>query len=170
MTVEIRPLQPGDDRSRFQSGDAALDLYFHRYAGQNQFRHHVGVTYVAVEAGCILGFTTVSAASLDADDLPGGRRMPPYPLPILRIARLAVARDARGLGLGAALLRFCIELAEQMRDEVGCVGLVVDAKEGARSFYDRYGFVELEVEEGMARTLPQPVPMFLPLGSVPRRR
>ncbi len=170
MTVEIRSLQPGDERASFESGDAALDLYFHRYAGQNQFRHHVGVTYVAVGEGCILGFATVSAASLDADDLPGGRRMPPYPLPILRIARLAVAEDARGMGLGAALLRFCIELAEQMRDEVGCVGLVVDAKEGARSFCDRYGFVELEVEEGMARTLPRPVPMFLALGSVPRRR
>jgi GNAT superfamily N-acetyltransferase len=170
MTVEIRPLQPGDDRSSFRSGDEALDLYFHRYAGQNQFRHHVGVTYVAVNDGCVLGFATVSAASLDADDLPGGRRMPPYPLPILRIARLAVAEDARGLGLGAALLRFCIELAEQMRDEVGCVGLVVDAKDGARSFYDRYGFVEIDAEEGMARALPQPSPMFLPLGSVPRRR
>jgi len=45
MTVEIRPLQPADDRRPFRSGDEALDLYFHRYAGQNQFRHHIGVSY-----------------------------------------------------------------------------------------------------------------------------
>jgi len=170
MNVEVRRLQAGDGRTSFRSGDAALDLYFHRFAGQNQFRHHVGVTYVAVEAGCILGFATVSAASLDADDLPGGRRMPPYPLPILRIARLAVSEAVRARGLGSGLLRFCIELAERMRDEVGCVGVVVDAKEGARSFYDRYGFVAFEAEEGIALALPRPVPMFLPLGSVPRRR
>ena len=56
-----------------------------------------------------------------------------------------------------------------MRGEVGCAGLVVDTKEGARSFYDRYGFVELEAEEGMALALPRPVPVLLPLGSIPRR-
>ena len=33
MTVEIRGLRRSDDRSLFRSGDQALDLYFHRYAG-----------------------------------------------------------------------------------------------------------------------------------------
>ena len=47
--MEIRALRPGDDRSAFQSGDEALDRFFHRYAGQNQFRHYLGVTYVAVD-------------------------------------------------------------------------------------------------------------------------
>lgn len=169
MTVEIRGLQVGDDRGSFESGDAALDLYFHRYAGQNQFRHHVGVTYVAAEAGHILAFATVSAASLDADDLPGGKRMPPYPLPVLRIARLAVSQVVQGQGLGSALLRFCIELAERMRDEVGCIGVVVDAMPVARPFYCRYGFVDLEAEDGLAAGVPRPTPMFLPLGAVPRR-
>ncbi len=48
MTAEIRLLDQKDDRKRFQSGDEALDLYFHRYAGQNQFRHHIGVTYIDI--------------------------------------------------------------------------------------------------------------------------
>ena len=38
-----------DDRTRFRSGDADLDRFFQAYAGQNQFRHHIGTTYVAVE-------------------------------------------------------------------------------------------------------------------------
>jgi len=167
MTVEIRPLHQSDDRQAFQSGDEALDLYFHKYAGQNQFRHHIGVTYVAVEAR-ILGFVTVSPGSLDAGDLPSGRRAPPYPVPILRLARLAVDQEARGRGLGKALLRFAIELAERMASELGCVGLVVDAKPGADEFYRRYGFVPLEVLEGAAPQRPQPTAMFLALGSVPR--
>ena len=148
MTVAIRPLRPADDRKAFRSGDEALDLYFHRYAGQNQFRHHIGVSYVAVEEDWILGFVTVSPGTLDAGDLPSGRKTPPYPVPILRVARLAVDEAARGLGLGQALLRFAIELAERMAGEVGCVGLVVDAKDGAEAFYRRYGFVPLEVVEG----------------------
>lgn len=170
MTVEIRALQRSDDRQAFRSGDEALDLFFHRYAGQNQFRHHIGTTYVAVEGERILGFLTVSPGSLDAADLSSGRRAPPYPVPVLRVARLAVEATAQGRGLGSALLRFAIELAERMMTELGCVGLVVDAKRGAEEFYRRYGFVPLDVLEGATAQRPEPMPMFLALGSVPRRR
>lgn len=166
MTVEIRPLRRDDDRSAFRSGDEALDLYFHRYSGQNQFRHHVGVTYVAVENE-ILAFATVSPASLDADALPDGRRRPPYPAPVLRIARLAVAGDKQGLGLGRSVLRFCVQLALRMRDEFGCVGIVVDSKLDAVAFYRRYGFEEIEAEVGESRTHPRARLMFLGLDSVP---
>ena len=169
MTAEIRALERNDDRSSFCSGDEALDLFFHRYAGQNQFRHHVGVTYVAVEDARILGFATVAPGTLDADDIPGERRMPPYPVPVLRLARLAVGRDERGRGLGRRLLRFTIEMAETMRDELGCVGVVVDAKAGAEEFYRERGFVAINVVKGASSILPAPIPMFLPLGAVPRR-
>jgi hypothetical protein len=36
--IEIRPLRPDDDRQAFSSGDADLDRFFRKYAGQNQFR------------------------------------------------------------------------------------------------------------------------------------
>jgi hypothetical protein len=49
--LEVRVLQPGDDRSGFVSGDPDLDRFFQKYAGQNQFRYHVGTTYVAVSDG-----------------------------------------------------------------------------------------------------------------------
>ncbi len=169
MTVEIRSLRRSDNRQDFRSGDEALDVYFHRYAGQNQFRHHLGVTYIAVEKERILGFATVSPGSLDAELLPSGRRPPPYPVPVLRVARLAVDESARGRRLGETLLRFCLELAEQMMDEYGCVGVLVDAKADAVSFYRRYGFVALQVVEGAAPQRPAPTPMFLALGSVPPR-
>jgi hypothetical protein len=79
MTVEIRALKRKDDRQVFRSGDEALDLYFHKYAGQNQFRHHIGVTYIAVEDDRILGYVTVAPGSLDAEDLPSGRNFHPIP-------------------------------------------------------------------------------------------
>jgi len=168
MTVEIRSLRADDDRTAFHSGDIALDAFFQRYAGQNQFKHHIGVTYVAVDEGRILGFVTVSPATLDADALPSKRKMPPYPVPVLRLARLATAEAARGLGIGRALLRFSIEIAERMRDEVGCVGLLVDAKAGAVAFYERYGFQPVQLAEGVAHVVPAPTPMFLSLGSIPQ--
>ena len=94
----------------------------------------MGTTYVAAEDGCVLGFVTVSPGSLDAEELPSGRRVPPYPVPILRLARLAVDESARGRGLGMALLRFVLEQAERLMREFGCVGVVVDAKRGAEEF------------------------------------
>lgn len=51
MRIEIRPLHPDDDRSSFSSGDIELDRFFRNYAGLNQFRLHLGTTYVALSTG-----------------------------------------------------------------------------------------------------------------------
>ena len=95
--------------------------------------------------------------------------MPPYPVPVLRLARLAVGLEDRGIGLGRQLLRFAIEMAEKMRDELGCVGIVVDAKPGATGFYREHGFIEIDLVQGVGPVRPAPVALFLPIGSVPRR-
>jgi GNAT superfamily N-acetyltransferase len=170
MPLEIRRLLPEDDRSTFESGDLDLDRFFWRFAGQNQFRHHIGTTYVAVEDGVLVGFATVTASELLGAELPAARRkkLPKYPLPVLRLARLAVSRTARGRGVGSALLRAVFVLAHRMADDYGCVGVAVDAKEGAVAFYERLGFFALEVERGQLGDRPEPQPMFLELGAIPR--
>jgi len=166
--VEIRRLRQGDDRARFQSGDPDLDRFFHAFAGQNQFRHHVGVTYVAVEAGTVLGYTTIAPAAIEVDHLPAAlrRRLPRYPLPVLRLARLAVDSRYRGRGLGAELLRFALGLTVRMAEDYGGVGVVVDAKPGAVPFYERYGFRAIAVLEGSSDARPRPTPMFLPTSEI----
>jgi predicted GNAT family N-acyltransferase len=84
-----------------------------------------------------------------------------YPLPVLRLARLAVDHGARGQGLGRELLRFVLELALRMSHDYGCVGVVVDAQAEAVEFYSKYGFVRVEAIEGMSSTRPAPIVMFL---------
>lgn len=166
MEIEIRPLRPDDDRSGFRSGDEALDVFFHRYAGQNQFRHHIGVTYVAIVGVRIVGFASVSPATVEAAVVK--RRSVPYPVSVLRLARLAIDDAARGAGVGKALLRHTLRLAVKMDEELGCVGVLVDAKPDAVAFYRKLGFVELDVVEGTIDVRPLPTAMFLPLSSVPR--
>src|SRR6266581_800921 len=148
--MEIRALRPSDERSEFQSNDEALDRFFRKYAGQNQFRHYLGVTYVAVEDSHILGFATVAPGQIDVEELPATARkkMPRYPLPILRLARLAVDRSAQSQGLGTQLLRFVCRLAGKMADDYGCAGVIVDSKPEAVSFYAKYGFVSYDALEG----------------------
>jgi GNAT superfamily N-acetyltransferase len=169
IAVEIRPLEPGDDRSGFESGDPDLDRFFRKYAGQNQFRHHVGTTYLALAGGMIVGFATVSPASICVDDMPKNlaRRFPRYPLPVLRLARLAVEQRMQKQGVGRQLLRAVLFLAREMAARVGCIGVLVDAKPAAVQFYRSYGFEELEIREGRLGDCPPPIPMFLPLGSIP---
>src|SRR5260221_14429060 len=101
--VSIRALRPEDDRSGFHSGNDDLDRFFHRYAALNQFAEHIGVTYVAVdEADRILGYGTIAGGSLVADSFPSTRRrrLPRYSLPILRLARFGVAKQAHKKGSG----------------------------------------------------------------------
>jgi GNAT superfamily N-acetyltransferase len=169
MNLRIRRLEPGDDRSRFASGNPDLDRFFQRFAGQNQFRHHLGVTYVAVAEGDILGFVTVAPSEITIDALAQEhrRRLPRYPLPVLRVARLAVGQHARGCGIGKALLRFALELARRTAEDIGCVGVVVDVKPEAHAFYLRYGFEPFAALEGALLDRPEPTPMFLPLSAIP---
>jgi GNAT superfamily N-acetyltransferase len=166
--VEIRPLRESDDRSRFRSGDDDLDRFLRRYAGQSQFRHHVGTTYVAVESGEIIGFATVAAGHLEIDRMPASlsRGLPSYPLPVIRLARLAVDERMRGRGIGNALVAYVLRLALRMRDDYGCVGAVVDAKPGAVSFYLKLGFRSIQVEKGASDAKPTPEAHFLPIAVV----
>lgn len=166
--MEIRALRATDDRSSFRCGDEALDRFFHRYAGQNQFRNYLGVTYVAVDGERVLGFVTVAPRHLDVEELPERtrRKLPRYPVPVLGLARLAVDQSAQSLGLGKQLLRFVLKLASRMADDVGCAGVVVDAKPGALSFYAKYGFARFEMLEGHSEARPRPTCMWLSMQAI----
>jgi GNAT superfamily N-acetyltransferase len=166
--IQVRLLQRSDDRSRFRSGNIDLDRYFQRYAGQNQFRHHLGTTYVAVTAERISGFATISPGELTAESIPRSvrARLPAYPLPILRISRLAVEERDQGKGVGRLLLRAMFELALDLRDRFGCMGVIVDAKADAVGFYEGLGFMKLDVRSGDLGDRPGPTPMFLSIKEI----
>ena len=167
-TIEIRTLAPDDDRSDFFCGDENLDRFFEHYADLNHFQQQPAVTYVAVFEGRILGFSTVVAASLERAVAPGGRsrrRLPGYPLPIVRLTRLAVDSRAQGLGIGKALLSHMCGLALQQRARSACVGVVTDATVDAIQFYEAMGFVPLEgVRAGQLAG--EPLPMFLSIDAI----
>ena len=168
LAVELRPLARDDDRSGFFCGHDDVDRFFQHYAGQNQFRLHLAVTYVAVVEERSVGFATVAASAIERASIPRGRwrkRLPCYPLPVLRLARLGIERRAQGQGLGRALLRHVLRLALEQRDRLGCVGVVTDAKADAVGFYQEFGFTPFEgVREGLL--VGEPLPMFLGIETI----
>ena len=170
MAIEVRQLRENDDRTKFRSGHDDLDRFFARYAGQNQFRLHIGTTYIAVdERGVIAGFMTVASCSIEVADVSKklAKRFPAYPIPALRLARMAVAEGMQRSGVGALLMKAVFVIARHQAYESGCAFVVVDAKPGAESYYERWGFELVPVESGEVDARPAPKPMFLELGAIP---
>jgi ribosomal protein S18 acetylase RimI-like enzyme len=166
--ISIRILKKSDNRSFFSSGEIELDYYFQKFAGQNQFKHFVGSTYIATDNVNIFGFVTVSAGSLMRDDLPLliQKKFPLYPLPILHISRIGVDMKYQNQGIGKELMMVSFRLAIEQKERVGCIGVGVDAKIDAVEFYKKLGFVELEVKRGLSRTHPLPIPMFMVIQTI----
>lgn len=170
MGLTIRRLERSDVRDGFDSGSLALDRYLREFAWQNQERYALGVTYVAVddETRCVCGYVTVSAAQLTAN-LRSRARVPRAfegGVPVLRLGCLAVDRRFQGHGLGRELLVHALRLAIGQAHEVGCVGVVVDARPEAVAFYERHGFERVEALEGGGMSRPRTILMFLALRDV----
>ena len=66
------------------------------------------------------------------------------------------------------LLQTTFTIVHEMADRTGCVAVLVDAKADAIAYYEKFGFELFEVVSGQLADRPSPLPMFLPLGSIPR--
>ena len=162
VAYEVRELDSRrHDRAAFECGVEALDSYLRNLAGQHRSKG-IATTFVLVDTGQpakILGYYSLSAATLAFERLTDADRkgLPTYPIPAVRIGRLAAATAARGQGLGALLLQNAIKRVLRSRDSLGVYAVIVEAKNAsAEAFYRKYGFRLCN---------PQTRQMYLPLGS-----
>jgi ribosomal protein S18 acetylase RimI-like enzyme len=151
-------LQSSHDRTAFKSGSELLDHYFRQQATQD-VRRRVTACYVALTAEQrIAGYYTLASAGLLLSELPAsvGKKLPRYPsVAAVRMGRLAVDGDFKGLGLGGALLADALD--RTIRSDIAAYALVVDAKdESAAAFYRHHGLMALP---------DQPMTLFVPLAT-----
>ena len=158
MAVLIRRLEEQDEVAPFDCGEERLNNYLRRYARANQQKSSIGVTFVAIDEGAprtVIGYFTLATASVPRDAFPKKyvRGLPPYDLPLLLLARLAVDRRFSGKGLGHALISEAFKIALRVADDVGCRCIVTDTYRDKIDWYARYGFVPLEgaAERGLQR-------------------
>ena len=170
MRVEIRKLEKRDNRKDFCSGDIEIDRFFIKFAGQNQFKHKIGTTYVAIDINSnnILGYATISVGSMNIEGLEVNefKKFPNYPLPIVRVARLGVDKHFQSQGIGRKLMQKMLYLAIEIEELVGCIGIFVDAKEDAVSFYKKYGFEVVSVLNGELPIKPTQTLMYLSIKTI----
>lgn len=152
------PLDGGHDRTVFDCGSPALNLYLRNYALQNQKRVIVR-NYVTTHKAdnIVVAFYSLVYGSLDQKLLPvklvkGAGK---YDIPVMLLARLAVDRREQGKGLGKALLKDAILRTMQAAEIAGLKFLLVHVKdETAARFCHQHGFEQV---------LGDPLKLFLPV-------
>jgi GNAT superfamily N-acetyltransferase len=161
VTQRVEPFDSKrHDRKGFTCGDPTLDEYLARQATQD-VRRNVASLYCFVEdeSPRIIGYYTLCASALPAQDLPEDlrRALPRYShIPAVLLGRLAVLRDRQGEGIGGLLLANAVGRTLTIPVAAWC--LVVDALHPrAAAWYGAYGF----------RALPdQPLRLILPTDSI----
>lgn len=130
-------------RNRFDGGVEALNNYLKVMASQQAKIDNTRSFVLEDEQDetQIIGFYTLTLTSIDLKALP----------PTLQkkhqssssgglIARLAVDQRYKGQGFGEWLLVDALKKLLQASDTVAFPVVIVDAKEGAKPFYEKYGF------------------------------
>jgi GNAT superfamily N-acetyltransferase len=144
-----RLLEKGDSVSGFDCGAEELNRFIERYAYQNQ-QSQGARTYVSLaEDGKLAGYYTLAYGSVEYDRVPERTRkgLARHDVPVMVLARLAVAREFQGKGLGKHLLRDALLRTLQAADIAGLRAVVVHAKDKpAKRFYERYRFEEFPSE------------------------
>lgn len=151
------PLNSQHDRKGFDCGNNDLNQWFAQVARQHKDRG-ISSTFVAVADGAgaeVLGFYAITVAELVSADLPEQfRKRLPAKVPAFRLGRLAVSIKHQGQRIGESLLFDALDRVMRISQEIGGIGLVVNAKLSPVELYQQYGF------EPMAD---HPHNLFLPL-------
>lgn len=159
--LQVLPLDPRiHDRAAFRCDEPTLDAYLQRQATQHQ-RDGISTTHVLINIAAptaILGYYSLSAAQVLLDDLQESdrQRLPRYPIPAVRMGRLAVDARQRRRGYGERLIGDAVARCLRLRADLGVRVLLVDAlNDRIVEFYEAYGF---------RRTRSGALSLYLPLG------
>lgn len=147
-TLSILDVTPKSYKN-FSCGQVKLDEYLKKYARGNH-KKNLGKTFVLQEEGLVIGFYTISMASIEFSTVPENMRvsLPKYPIPVARIGRLAVHENSKGNGIGKFLLIDALQKIYVASQLIAAYAIVVDAKDQqAKAFYKHFGFIECQDSE-----------------------
>ena len=132
------------DVSSFTSGSPSVDAWLHRHALAAQ-QMDSARTFIACRGTKTVGYFSLTMGSVGRTEPPPSlvRGMPRYPIAAVILARLAIAEEEQGKGLGARLLADALRTAVFAGEAAAARLIVVDAlDDSAAGFYRRHGFVE----------------------------
>jgi GNAT superfamily N-acetyltransferase len=133
----------------FDCGRPSLNEWLLRYARQAQSSGSAK-TFVVVDDDAVVGYFSLTVGQVEPLDAPERARkgMGQYPLSVVILARLAVAVEAQGKGIGAGLLQDAIRRTFLIAEQAGIRALLTHPiDEEAARFYAQFGFIASPVRE-----------------------
>ena len=158
MKIEIRPISKSIKLKDFDCSIAEMNTYLSRFALTND-KKNISKAFAATsekDPAKPLGYYTVSMAQILFKEVPPEMRtgLPKYPVPAMRIGKLAVDKSMQNKGLGGLLLKDALLRAVNISPEVAIHCVLVDAlNEQAKKFYLKYGFIPFK-ENRLTLALP----------------
>lgn len=144
ISLRIEKLQRTHRIDEFDCGREILNRFLLRYALQNQ-QAGASQTYVGVAGESeIVGFYTLVVGQVGYEDAPERLKkgLARHPVPVMLLARLAIAVAWQGRGLGSGLLKDSMKRTLQAADIAGIRVFEVHAKdEQAVAFYEKFHFI-----------------------------
>ncbi len=137
-----RALEAGVALDDFDCGKPALNDWLIRYAGQAQSSGSAK-TYVVTNEARVAGYFSLTVGQADSLTVPERVRkgMGRFPIPVVILARLAVALQDQGRGIGVSMLVDAIRRTLSIADQAGVRALLTHPiDDEASRFYQRFGF------------------------------
>lgn len=141
--LRIEKLQRGHAVESFDCGREALNRFLSRYALQNQ-QAGGSQTYAALAGEEVVGYYTLVVGQVEYGDAPERLKkgLAQHPVPIMLLARLAIATTWQGKGLGSGLLKDAMLRTLQAAEIAGIRAFAVHAKDDeAKKFYEHFDFL-----------------------------
>lgn len=143
LSLRIEKLQREHAVESFDCGKEPLNRFLARYSLQNQ-QANASQTYVGFSGGELIGYYTLVVGQVEYADAPERltKGLARHPVPIMLLARLAIARAWQGKGIGSGLLKDSMLRTLRAADIAGIRAFAVHAKDNeARAFYERFGLI-----------------------------
>ena len=162
------PLGPEHRLEAFGCGKTPLDVWLARYARQAEASGSAR-TFIVEELTehSVAGYFSLTVGQVDILEAPDRVRkgMGRFPIPVILLARLAVASACQGQGIGYAMLQDVIRRSLLLAELVGIRALLthpIDAE--AERFYLQYGFIPSPLREQQLLLLLKDARKLVPLG------
>jgi predicted N-acetyltransferase YhbS len=133
----------------FDCGKQALNDWLLRYSRQSQGSGSAK-TFVAADENRVVGYFSLTVGQVDTLDAPERIRkgMGQYPVPVVILARLAVATRDQGRGVGFGLLQDAIRRTMMIAEQAGIRAILTHPiDDEAAKFYTRFGFIASPLRE-----------------------